>query len=228
MKIIETDLAREVITWLIDQQWEVYQEVMPVPGGPVADIVAVQGRLVWIIECKNTFGLSVIEQAYNWRGRVHFVSVAVPVSNRNTHREHGMAGRIVRTFGIGHISVRSPGKYAEVRQEIEPRFNRTVKVSSLLKILTPEHKTFAEAGNNRGERWSPFQQTCTYLRRVVEQQPGLTMRDAVGSIKTHYSSPATARACLLRWVEAGIVEGVRLEREDNQLKLYPQARRVIE
>lgn len=38
MKIKEADLAKKVVVWLIDQKWDVYQEVQGQTHGPCADI----------------------------------------------------------------------------------------------------------------------------------------------------------------------------------------------
>lgn len=221
-KKTEADLARHVIAWLEGQSWEVYQEVQLVSQGLIADIVAIQGQLVWIVECKTSFGLSVIEQAYNWRGKAHFVSVAVPESNRNTAREHRMADLVISMFGIGCIAVSGSGNWAQVRERVAVRLNRQARVKKIRGTLTPAHKDFASAGNSQGLHWTPFQQTCLHVRRAVEECPGITMKELIGSIKTHYASPASARASLLHWIEAGKVAGVRLEREGKNLRLHPQ------
>ena len=39
----EVELARLVRAWLIEQRWDVYQEVRVSYGGPRADLVAVRG-----------------------------------------------------------------------------------------------------------------------------------------------------------------------------------------
>ena len=46
----EQDLAAIVVGWLTERGWDVYQEVAIM--GKVADIVAVRGPCVWIVECK--------------------------------------------------------------------------------------------------------------------------------------------------------------------------------
>jgi hypothetical protein len=71
----ETDIARPVVAWLQAQGWTVYQEVQH--QGCVADIVAVRGPLLWVIECKAQLGLAVLGQALGWQGHAHAISVAV-------------------------------------------------------------------------------------------------------------------------------------------------------
>lgn len=217
----EADLARRVVAWLENQHWDVYQEVQPRRLSHTADIVAVQNRIVWVIECKTSFGLSVIAQAHRWSWLAHYVSVAVPAPTRNTGGEYAMAGLIVRGFGIGHLSISEYGDWASVDEQVKPRLARTASTDYILESLTPEHKTFAEAGNNKSQRWSPFQQTCRSVRQAVELRPGISMKDLIGTVETHYHSTSTARSCLKHWIEAGKVAGVRMERDGRFLRLYP-------
>ena len=100
----EADLAKVVVSWLNEQHWDVYQEVQIHGFGGVADIVAVQGPLVWVIECKTSLSLTVMEQASVWR--VHFRSVAVPTGVR--HHSRTAAYRVARLFfKVGVLCVSS-------------------------------------------------------------------------------------------------------------------------
>ena len=60
----ELELAKSVVEWLQDQHWEVYQEVQRY--STTADIVAVQGPLVWVVECKTSLSIGVMLQASRW------------------------------------------------------------------------------------------------------------------------------------------------------------------
>ncbi len=217
----ESEMARPVIDWLETNQWDVYQEVQPDCFGRTADIVARQGRLVWVVECKLTFGLDVIEQAFRWRHDAHFVSIAIPTSRRSS--EVGI--RICGQHGIGVFRVKPEhaigGMSGYVRNEYAPALNRHAKTHSIVACLNDKHKTFAAAGNAQGRRWTPFQQTCSEVRRVVKEQPGISMTELVRAIKTHYSSDVTARACLRKWIEAEKVRGVRAEIEGRRIQLFP-------
>ena len=212
--IKETDLAKRVIAWLEDQRWDVYQEVQPAPGGETADIVAVQGPLLWVIECKTSCGIAVIDQAYRWtRSSANMISIAVPISS-------WIAQEICRRLGIGIIST---GRYHDSRIMMPERGKLFRRSSFAFRSkLKPEHKTFAMAGNPDGRRWTPFQQTCSEVLRVATAHPdGITLKDLIASIETHYASAVSARTCLRKWIEAGAVKGVRLERDGKALKVVP-------
>jgi hypothetical protein len=217
----EAELAAAIVAWLTDLHWEVYQEVQPVANyGSVADIVAVQGPLLWIIECKTSFSLKVIEQAYSWRTMAHYVSIAVPAPVR-TERDFG--AWILKQGGIGKIVAKkhTRGYEIEVREDLAPRLMRKARVDVIRSILTEEHKTYAQAGNHSSLRWTPFQETCRDLSFYVRSHPGCTLKEALGTVKTHYRSTATARSCLLQWGKDGVVRGVDFRHEDGTWRLYP-------
>lgn len=212
----ETDLARAVVEHLRAQRWEIYPEVQPKGFKACADIVAVQGPVVWVVETKLSFGLSVIEQAHDWRKYAHFVSVAVPRSGRTR-----MAEIVCRRLGIGVLRA-APG--AAIDERCLPAFNRKALAARLTEGLTEKHKTYAAPGNAEGRRYTPFRRTCEALAAAVAERPGLPLAELLDRVKTHYLNRASARTCLPRWIREGIVPGVRLERDGRVLRLYPAQR----
>lgn len=205
----ESDLARTVISWLEDYQWEVYQEVQF--HEKIADIVAIQNNIVWVVETKLSSTLKVIEQAEFWKPYGHYVSVAVPIK-----RGQRMFDRILNMLGIGKLSCSF-----EVREIVAPRINRKTLSKRMLNVLTPDHKTFAIAGNSEGSRLTPFKKTCMKITREVEKSPGITIKELLEKIKTHYSTPVTARTCIAKWIGTKHIN-VRFEKEGKRLKLYPK------
>jgi hypothetical protein len=207
MKISEEELAEKIIAWLQDMRWEVYQEVQIHSGGSVADIVAVQGPLSWIIETKTSLSVQLLGQADRWRGYANFVSIAVPRSTEVFPQ------RLLQIIGVGLITVKT-----EVYERLRPAFLRKLH-TPIRNKLVEAHKTFAKAGNANGHRWTPFQQTAYNVQRYVIENPDCSMKDLVSHINYHYNGSATARACLTRWIEAGIIKGVTAVREGRSLNL---------
>lgn len=221
MKILpETILAELVVKWLESQEWDVYQEVQIETYGPVADIVAVLGNLVWTIECKKSLSLSVMEQAYRWRRYSNFVSVAVQRRKGSSGRR--FAEQVLNTFGIGMLTVdlHCPldNKISEI---IRPALNRKGLTKRIKEKLLPAHKTFARAGNSDGLRWTPFQQTSISILHEVKKHPGLTMTELMNSIHHHYSAESTARSCISQWAQKGVIKGVVVKRDGRLIRLYP-------
>ena len=158
----EIELAEKVIGWLEAQHWDVYQEVQPFDRGSVADIVAIQNNLIWIIEVKCSLSLAVLEQATGWLGFAHFISVAHE-QNRKVPKGRDVAKAYMRWKGIGEISV---GEY-DAHEIIDAKLHR--KIGNHVKnCLCEEHKTFAKAGNPYGQNWTPYQQTCRAVAALVQ------------------------------------------------------------
>ena len=209
----EEDLAAVVVRHLRDLRWEIYSEVQPRRFRCCADIVAVQGPVVWVLETKLSFGLSVIEQAHDWRRYAHFVSVAVPWSGRTR-----MAEIICRRLGIGVLRVGNDGR---IDERALPAFNRKALAGRLRDDLTERHKSYAAAGNAAGRRYTPFRRTCESVAAAVRERPGLLLKELLDSVPTHYLNRASARTCLPRWIREGLIDEVRLERDGRSLRLYP-------
>lgn len=211
----ETDLAAAVVAHLRDQEWDVHQEVGGAYGSR-ADIVAVRGPLLYVVEVKSTLGLAVIGQARGWLHQANYVGVAVP-SGRRHSEDRLCAERILWEWGIGLLKVALPawsGDGTRVTEEIPPRLWRRIPVgrtSRLRGMLCEETRTFALAGNAEGKFWSAFKATISEVQRAVRENPGLTTKELIGAIQHHYSSDSTARSTLLHWLWRGKIPGVRGE-----------------
>ena len=167
----EIDLGRLVISWLTDLGWEVYQEVQLFSQGHIADIVAVKKPLVWILECKNSLTLAVIEQADGWRDYANYLSIVVPqMSWSRRVAGRSMAFHLLNMLGIGVLEAHdNTWGGPQVQEKVQPRLRRRVS-SQLFGILTEDHKTFAEAGNPDGKRLTPFTMTCLRVADEMKKQ----------------------------------------------------------
>jgi len=234
----ERDLARPLVAWLRELEWEVYQEVQVHFYGRVADIVAIRGPVLWVIECKRHLGLIVVGQAEFWRHYAHRVSVATP-----THPDRLMC-QFLRVVGVGALTVCQTSEYEEgpdrhlthrgvfeIEESVPSPTWHKAQAKSIRHVLTEAHQTYAEAGNNLGRRYSPFKATCASVLRAVTQHPGITMKDLMERVDHHYRSPASARGCIAIWAKRDKIEGVRVEYEGRKLRLFPtdreQARKVL-
>lgn len=194
----EAELAAVVVAWLMDSGATVYQEV-EVAGG-VADIVARVGSDL-------SLSLTLIVQAMDRRRHASRVYCAAP----RTRTSRDFAG-VVKELGVGLLEVHigSDERWDPPRvKEIVPsrRWNR--RPASLTERLRPEHQTHAAAGTNGG-RWTPFRDTCEQLLRVVTDEPGIQLHDAIAAIRDHYSSKHAARSHMARWIAMSKVPGVQI------------------
>jgi len=218
----EADLAKHVVKWL--DEFDVYQEVAMMSR--VADIVVDISNRGWVIECKKSLGLAVLEQADEWiRMGVVRVSVAAP-RVKSSHRSRAFALKIAEWLGVGVIDVDPSGF---VRERLTPKINRckpklrTFKYPEILTLCREEHKTYCEAGSARGGHFTPFKETCASILRKVTEQPGICLKDLIDSIDHHYASDASARACVPQWIRSGIIPGVRLEKNGRKLAIFPDS-----
>ena len=201
----ETDLAKVVISHLEEQGWEIYQEV--IGSGGVCDIVGKREKILWAIECKTSFGLSVIEQAYGWLRQSHYSSVAVP----KLKYSGGFGEHICRGLGIGVMRIKGD----VLREVIRPKLHRNIYPITLCE----EQKTFCEAGSANGGHWTDFRRTVRDLIWEVEKNPGMEFNKAIKQIDHHYSSFGSAKSCLRGFIGTVIPE-LRLEMVDGKLCVF--------
>ena len=218
----ETDVAEPVIAWLKNMKWEVYQEVEALAG--ICDIIAVQGPVVWAIEVKRQMSFDLIGQGERWLPYAHRVSVAVPAPAKWTPGRVA-SGKVLATLGIGLIHVRGPNLSEDRRVSIVGKapLHRHALAATITAKLEEEHKTFAAAGSPTGNRWTPFARTCKAIREIVTEQPGISLKALVDAADHHYHTASSAKSCLSRYIQSGIVDGVEARREGRHLRMYPVA-----
>lgn len=208
----EADLAKVVQAWLKEDHWEVYCEVAPWGGGAArADIVATRGPVVSVVETKLSLSLALMEQCFDWKRHAHTVWAAVPYPKRGY--VSGFSKRTLESLGIGLLCVT---RHGEVRVLARPEFRRKV-TSALRDSLVEGHKDFTPGSNSR-RFLTPFKITCQDLRRILMLAGGeLPVKEAISQLKHHYANDASARSCLLKLAEKGVVEGVALRREGRDV-----------
>ena len=92
---------------------------------------------------------------------------------------------------------------------------------ALLGALRGEHRLWAEAGNRSGARFTDFQDTRAKICAAVLAKPGMTLRQVVSTVETHWGNSAIA----VQWIKAlgrdDRLPGVRCERRGGIYRLYP-------
>lgn len=211
----EEDLAKSLIKWLNFEHWEVYQEVSMGFGMPVADIVAIRGNVTWVIETKLTLSLALIEQAEYYRFRSNYISIAVPTFSTRI-KGHKIANHILNILGIGKLSIKPNN---EIIVEIQPKLNRIKKNFTIANYLVEAQKTYASAGNSKGQYWTPFKQTEMNLIDFLKKHPNSTLLDVMNNIEHHYSSDNSAKSAIVKWIDSGIIKNVKINRTGKRITL---------
>lgn len=215
-KLIESDLAQEVINWLEKDGWVTYKEVSVRYG--VIDIVAIKDNIYWAIETKTKYCSSVLAQAHHHLHYFHKVSVAVP-EIRASDRD----GRIVFDYfakgnGIGTIKVyyNRYGSVNSVYEGLKPKFNDNAKSDNLKSCLFDEQKQ-SVAGSQAGGCITSYKLTVMRIKEYLQQIGEATIADIVKNIKHHYRSDASARNSLSQY----------LVRFDNEIKVKYENNKTV-
>lgn len=224
MRPDEESVAAIVVQWLDALGADVYQEV-EVSGG-VADIVARVHAETWIVEVKTSLSLALVIQAMERRRLCHRVFMAAPYT-----RNMRDVGLLCDELGVGLLQVNIGSESWDRPRVTEISKSRrwNSRPVALTARLKPEHKTHARAGSvGAAGRWTPFLDTCEQVRQFVVLHPGSSIRDAVESIKHHYSSDRSARTSLAHWLERGTIKGVEARRVNGKFELHPTPSQIAE
>lgn len=187
----EVAVARPVIAWLESEGWTVYQEVEY--EGRVADIVATRGPDTWIVEVKKHRSSILLDQARKWRGQANCVWVAALKPQREPAEWWDID---LRLYGLGEFTVDAQGE-VEIRRS--PARERLTDLG-IRSVLKEQHKTFAEAGNATGNRWSPFKALAWNLAEAVSKNPGVRIWDFVEATDHDYPTDQAAVLSLRRFL----------------------------
>ncbi len=202
----EMDMARHVVAYFESMPgWTVYQEVRTHWGGKIADIVVTDGVRLWVICCKLTLPLGLLEQAIYWKKEAHMVSIAVPFKK---DRDCGRAASVfLRQNGIGVFSISDGGHVDETQR---PSLTRRTYSVRLKAALTDDvlHRG-VEAGDKDADFFTPFKSTVEQLKQILSEHPeGLSMRKLVDDVGHHYTSDKAARCSLAKWITEGVIKGI--------------------
>lgn len=229
----EIELGKLAVEYLSGWGWDVYQEVSFYDR--VFDIVAVKGAETYIVECKTTRGLAVLEQAESAYKYANRVSVCLPSQKYN--RTGYYFESLLRRFGIGMLVAetrwdkeamaqlpRTKELTWHVKESIPPRFHRFDKIhaKAVRDVICDGHKRCATAGSHRGGHWSPWRETMRLCVEYVKGHPGATTREIVEAVDHHYASDSSAKNAIPAWLESSSIDGVRCELDGRVRRFYPQ------
>jgi hypothetical protein len=208
--ISEADLARDVCLWLRDEGWEIFHEVAldwklrgkHAIGDARADIVAKRDGELAVVEVKRDLSFELMAQGERWLPFANMVWIAVPRAQRSAGRD--LAFRVVGKLRLGLIEIDD----TRIIARVGPHVRDHLESDALIDSLRPEHKTAAASGTSGGGQWSSFKETCAALKSFVEKHPGSKIEEAVGQIRHHYSSNASASASLRKAIRNEQVPGV--------------------
>lgn len=233
----EADLARHVVTWLESEGFEVFQEVRPYEGGRRADIVAVRGEEVWVVETKMRLSFEVLSQCEGWKLKANIVAAAVPIAKpgalgdgydaslRASYRKRraDYANSVANRLGVSVIRCRlTTPWHSHDEPAPEPVFKAELSLcepatvmpaQSMREHLREEHKTWGVAGSTDNGYYTPYKATVKRLQALVKERGRVSVREAVETIEHHYGNDRSARGCLSRLARHFNIDHVSVETE---------------
>lgn len=208
----EVDIARPVIAWLEEQGWDVYQEVKVYSA--IADIVAVHAKLVWVIECKTSLSMAVLEQAWGWKA--HYRSIAVPAGKQRNRRFAYWLAKNKLNIGVITVGHRVTEQVAAPLMRENHRLAVKIRES-----LREEHKYFAEAGSARGGHYTLYRASIEKVKTFISKNSGCTIGDIFDHLgKLHYASNQSMRSTIpknLMWIHK---DWCRIDTSERPFRYY--------
>lgn len=203
----ETDLFQPVKEFFEAEGYTVYSEVECGPGR--ADIVAVNGSVLAVVELKTTLSLELYLQALRWKGFANYVYIAVPRPKKGHGRE---VDDILQHEGIGMFTVRELER-GRPRADLElypsAKFMRRIS-PALMNALREEHRTWAPGGTNSGGYVTDYklmmQRVKNFLQGVHNWDGWAPLSLILDHCETHYANPKQSLAKALLTIEAGWCE----------------------
>ncbi len=198
----ETELFPVVKQWLEQRDYEVFAEVTSLETGGRADVVAVNGPAVTVVEMKNSLTLDVVAQAARWTLYANYVFIAVRGSAKR--RISRYVSNLLQREGIGLLEVIFPEKVSVFRgpyifQASKGRFHRRID-DHLRSELTQKHKLLP-GGHHGGGYVTTYSNTIDRVKdylRYGARGEWTTLDDILNHCETHWASPRSSLAQAIR------------------------------
>lgn len=213
----ESDIARVAMEYLQGFGWDCFPEAQFHAYDRRADIAAVRDGLLYIVEAKVTFSWTLLEQAFGWLYKAHYVSVAVP-GGRIPFAAEGLC----REKGIGIIGV-YPSANSKHDDQIyiseSPRLHRSAHTIAKIYIehLHEDMKQFTPG--TTGSYSTPWTRTMNEIKDYITKNPGCLLKDIMNDCKHHYRTDMSARSAIPKWIEGKGFASVK--RDGRILRFYP-------
>ncbi len=183
--------------------FDVYNEVDCDRRG--IDMVLLKDDLTYAFELKTSLNLQVIYQASLNLEYANFSSIIVP--SRKFDSIFYFCKDFLRDMGIGFYTYKAFSINETIQEIVSPNKNENPKGLRLFH----EHKNDNIAGSPNGSRFTPFKETCENVVSFLESNDGCTIGQLVQGIKHHYNTPASAKSALIKRINQGVVNGVKID-----------------
>lgn len=200
----ETDLFPVVKQWLEERDYDVYSEVTSLSAGGRADLVAVSGAAVTVVEMKRSLTLDVVAQAARWTLYANYVYIAVPGSSKRRVSQY--VSKLLEREGIGILEVVFSDSISRTPYVFLPskgRFHRRID-DHLREELTPKHKLLP-GGHSGGGYVTTYSKTIDNVKFFLQYQvrgEWASLDEILEYCETHWAAPKPSLSQSLRNYES--------------------------
>tara|TARA_R110000772_G_scaffold2410_4_gene8595 strand:- start:66704 stop:67330 length:627 start_codon:yes stop_codon:yes gene_type:complete len=200
----ESDLADIVIKHFEKDNYEIYSEVIYKSGSKRADIVAVKNNEYIVIETKMSMNMTLLEQGYFWKDKVHKVYICCP-SKRKLNR---FALQVCRDLGIGIYIYR--------KNKLVLMNDSTICSDPDLPKLHEQQKD-SISGSKGGGFVTPFRLTREKLVKYITENGNSSLHSAIKNIDHHYSSIYSAKNALHKMINTNVITELNIFRKGKEV-----------
>lgn len=202
----ESDLAKIIIKELESEGYEIYSEVLHSPGSKIADIVAVKDGYYISIETKMSMNLTLLEQAWFWKDKVHETYICYPTSRK----ANKFAMDMCKDLGIGVYL------YSKKKGYLNKSVNSSVCNDPDLPQLYEQQKE-SVSGTSGGGHVTPFKITRDKLIEYVKEEKECSLISAIKNIDHHYSSDRSAKQALHKMINIDVISDLNIFRKGREV-----------
>lgn len=208
----EADLAADAVLWLEMRGFTCYCEVSC--SGGRADIVAVLGPNVWVVETKIRFGLDLMQQCLDRKREPCQAVIACYPEFQKVQNSHVLY-RLAEHEGIGLLPMRPD--FVNVEFSVWPALRR-MKATRLLSRIEPEM-----AGNKPGTNGGHLTQfgimAARLSKELREGRLDLVLSSGLPSFARYRGdeTPAQGRRALAYYLHSGFIPGWEVCKDGNRL-----------
>ena len=200
----ESDLADIVIKEYESNGYEIYSEVIYKSGGKRADIIAVKGDEYIVIETKMSMNMTLLEQGFFWKDKVHKVFICVP-SKRKLNR---FAVQICDDLGIGIYIYR--------KGDLILMNDSTICDDPDLPKLHDQQKD-SISGSKGGGYVTPFSLTRQKLVEYIIETGECSLHSVISKLEQKYKSIHSRKSAIKKLINTNVI---------NELSIFKKGREI--
>lgn len=210
-KLKESDMFLPLKEYFEGDGHDVYAEVPCY--GRTADIVAVKGQLITVVETKTSMNIKLLEQVFEWRHLAHYVYAAVP----NKTEISNWTRELLSNAGIGIICL-DFNAHKEMQQYCGRVYKRS-KAKLFRKIGFETYRGFQPvrwdqhiipefsqniSGVRQGDvRISRYKLMMDHVKHIISNHAdGISIDELVDVLDTYYANPKIGLYNALKYHES--------------------------